>query len=399
MNIRWILLITVIILSYLPLFLHWWVRQKPNKVHAKSLFILGTAYSIGIIMLKIIVMLTNALWINALKEFYLFSFLVIFVPLILYYLFKSIHVLIDRLFSYRTFLLIPLAYTSSVLLLIIFVMGFFQRHSLQVRRVNIPVENLPVAFENYRIVQISDVHFGSLLNPKQLFSSMHDSIVQLKPDLFVLTGDLMNQTANEICEECIPYFTSIEVENGCKYGVLGNHDYGDYGTWKSIEAKQENLLAIKNQYERLGFTLLNDSIVYLEKDSARIALIGVENCGTPPLFSCYGNLESTYLQLDTTVDVQILLSHDPTHWKRLVVPNYPKIDLMLAGHTHGAQFGVEIGDFKWSPSKYLFQEWDGLYEEKSSNQYLWVNRGLGYIGVPFRFGMKAEITVLTLQKK
>ena len=154
-----------------------------------------------------------------------------------------------------------------------------------------------------------------------------------------------------------------------------------------------------HQYERLSFTVLNDSIVYLEKDSARIALIGVENCGTPPLFPCYGNLESTYLQLDTTVDVQILLSHDPTHWKRTVLPNYPEIDLMLAGHTHGAQFGVEIGSFKWSPSQYIFDEWDALYEESSSSQYLWVNRGLGYIGVPFRFGMKAEITVLTLQNK
>lgn len=399
MNIRWILLITVIVLSYLPLFLHWWVRQTPQKWLTKSLFVLGSSFSFGIIVVKIIAMLTNALWINALKELYLYSFLIVYLPLILYYLIKSIHVLIDRLFGYRTFLLIPLAYTSSFLLLFIFVMGFFQRHSIEVRRVSIPIENLPDAFENYRIVQISDVHFGSLINPQQLFSRMHDSIEQLQPDLFVLTGDLVNQTANEICEECIPYFTSIDVGSGGRYGILGNHDYGDYGTWESAEAKQENLLAIKRQYERLGFTMLNDSVVYLEKDSARIALIGVENCGTPPLFTCYGNLESTYLELDTTIKTQILLSHDPTHWKRMVLYDYPDIDLMLAGHTHGAQFGIEIGNFKWSPSKYIFQEWDGLYEEVSSNQYLWVNRGLGYVGVPFRFGMKAEISVLTLQKK
>jgi predicted MPP superfamily phosphohydrolase len=226
--------------------------------------------------------------------------------------------------------------------------------------------------------------------------------------MLVCTGDMMNLTAEEV-NGLDGLFTSINAPLG-RYAVMGNHDYGDYSKWESAEAKQANLMAAYEAYRRVGFVLLNDSAVQitdhklqitdnttlstLNSKLSTISVIGVENWGKPP-FPRYGDLAEATENF-TPTQFNILLSHDPNHWKEEVVSEqYKYIDLTLSGHTHSAQMGINLGKLKWSPSQWIFDHWDGLYQE--GTQYLFVSRGLGYVGIPFRLGMPAEISVITMR--
>ncbi len=176
------------------------------------------------------------------------------------------------------------------------------------------------------------------------------------------------------------------------YSILGNHDYGDYYRWETPEQKAENLIKLKNTHKEIGWKLLLNENVTLERAGSQIALLGVENWGAGG-FAKHGDIEKAY-QGTEDKPVKILLSHDPSHWRAKIRPEYKDIDLTLSGHTHGMQFGVEIGSIKWSPVKYRYEQWAGLYKE--DNQYLYVNRGFGYLGYPGRIGMPPEITILEL---
>jgi predicted MPP superfamily phosphohydrolase len=270
------------------------------------------------------------------------------------------------------------------------VYGFSNKYNYKVRKVKLNFSNLPTSFKGIKIVQLSDIHSGSFTNKAAVEKGVQ-KILQLKPDLILFTGDLVNNESGEM-QDYMDVFNKLKAPMGV-YSILGNHDYGDYKHWPSEEAKKENLEWLKQIQAQLGWRLLLDENVILERNNEQIALIGVQNWSALKRFPKYGNLEKAY-QGSEHLPFKILMSHDPTHWDAEVRPKYGDIDLMLAGHTHGMQFGVEIPGFKWSPVEYVYKEWAGLYEE--GKQKLYVNRGYGFIGYPGRVGILPEITLFEL---
>jgi predicted MPP superfamily phosphohydrolase len=252
-------------------------------------------------------------------------------------------------------------------------------------------EDLPSAFEDFTLVQISDVHAGSLKNKKAVQKGI-ELIKAQHADLFVFTGDLVNNKAEEI-EPYINHFSQIKAPYG-QFSVLGNHDYGDYIKWPSEAEKRENLQSLKKHHQDIGFKLLLDEHVKIEKNGEHIILAGVENWGLG--FGERGDLQKA-LQGTTNDEFKILLSHDPTHWEAQVKNHPSKINLTLAGHTHGMQFGIEAFGIKWSPVKYRYKHWAGIKEE--DNRILNINRGFGFLGFSGRVGIWPEITVIELKKK
>ncbi len=268
--------------------------------------------------------------------------------------------------------------------------GFSNKYKYQVRRVQLSFDNLPAAFKGLKIVHISDIHSGSFMNKKAVAHGV-DQILNEKPDIILFTGDLVNDRATEM-QEYMDVFNKLKAPMGV-YSTLGNHDYGDYVDWESKEAKAQNLEDLKKVHAALGWRLLMNEHVVLEKNSEQIALIGIENWSAKARFPKHGRMDLAYPGAEK-YPFKILMSHDPSHWVAQVQPAYKDIDLMLSGHTHGMQFGVEIPGFKWSPVQYVYKEWAGLYEKEK--QKLYVNRGFGFIGYPGRVGILAEITVLEL---
>ncbi len=261
-------------------------------------------------------------------------------------------------------------------------------HDYRVRRIRIPLKNLPKAFHGLKIAQISDIHTGSFYNKTAVMGGV-DMLLNEKPDVVFFTGDLVNDKTTEV-REYFDVFSKVTAPLGV-YSTLGNHDYGDYAKWHSTEAKRKNLDDMLLAHKELGWRLLMDEHLSLKVDNEQIGIIGVQNWGEG--FAQYGNLEKAFKGTDE-YPVKLLLSHDPTHWKAQVTSQYKPIDIMFAGHTHGMQFGVELPGFRWSPSQYRYEHWAGLYQEK--DQYLYVNRGFGYIGYPGRVGILPEITIMEL---
>lgn len=254
--------------------------------------------------------------------------------------------------------------------------------------------HLPKEFNGFRIVQISDMHLGSWSSKKPLQRAV-DMINDMNPDLVLFTGDLVNYATNETIG-----FESVLSQIKAKHGVfaiLGNHDYGNYVTWPSEKAKRENMKQLYNFFDNIGWKLLNNENRIIEKASKKLALIGVENWGANPRFPKYGDIDKA-IQGSESADIKILMTHDPSHWEKVVIPGNYDIDLALSGHTHGFQFGIETKEIKWSPAQYMYKHWAGLYEDKAkSGKYIYVNRGLGSIGYPGRIGMLPEITLIELQ--
>jgi predicted MPP superfamily phosphohydrolase len=260
-----------------------------------------------------------------------------------------------------------------------------------VKRKTIVFDDLPEAFDGLQIVQISDLHSGSFASDS-FISSAIDEILSLKPDLIFFTGDLVNNEATE-AEPFVKQFNRLEAKLGV-HSILGNHDYGDYGPWPTKEAKAENLERLKSVHDNSGWNLLLNENHIVEKNGERIAIVGVENWGGSRHFPKYGDLDKA---IDGAEDVpfKILLSHDPSHWDAKIKAHAQKFQLTLSGHTHGAQFGIEIPGFKWSPVQYIYKQWAGLYKDKG--QHIYVNRGLGFIGYMGRIGIRPEITLLELK--
>jgi uncharacterized protein len=268
--------------------------------------------------------------------------------------------------------------------------GFSNKYNYQIRRIPLTYSNLPSAFKGLKIVQISDIHSGSFDNKKAVERGVQE-ILDLKPDLILFTGDLINDRATEMhgYEEV---FSRLKAPMGI-FSTLGNHDYGDYVKWPSPEARDQNVEDLKKIQSDMGWRLLMNEHVVLEKGGQEIALIGIENWSAKVRFPKHGKMWEAYPGAEK-YPFKILMSHDPSHWDAEVRPKYGDIDLMLAGHTHGMQFGIEIPGFKWSPVKYVYDQWAGLYEE--GKQKLYVNRGYGFIGYPGRVGILPEITVIEL---
>ena len=268
--------------------------------------------------------------------------------------------------------------------------GFGNKYRYHLKRMSLSFANLPAAFKGMKIVHISDIHSGSFTD-KEAVKRGIQKIMNEKPDLILFTGDLVNNTSDEM-DEYMDVFDKLRAPMGV-YSTLGNHDYGDYSSWNSIEEKKANLEKMKAIHGMLGWRLLMNEHVLLEKGEDKIALLGIENWSAKARFPKYGDMKKAHTGTDS-FPFKILMSHDPSHWDAEVRSTYPDVDLMLSGHTHGMQFGVEIPGFKWSPVQYVYRQWAGLYE--NGTQKLYVNRGFGFIGYPGRVGILPEITVLEL---
>jgi len=265
------------------------------------------------------------------------------------------------------------------------------KYDYKVHRQTLYYDDLPDAFDGFTITQLSDIHSGSFDSTEAMQRGI-DMAQSQKSDLFVFTGDLVNNAAWEI-EQYIPNFSQLRAPYG-QFSILGNHDYGDYIQWDSESEKAANLDKLKEHHKDLGYRLLLDENVEIEKDGQKISLIGVQNWGRG--FIKVGDLNKAMRGVDKDA-FKILLSHDPTHWEEQVRYNPIDIHLTLSGHTHGAQFGVEVAGFRWSPVQYRYLDWAGLVNEK--NRYLYVNRGFGFLAFSGRLGIWPEITVITLKKK
>ena len=266
--------------------------------------------------------------------------------------------------------------------------GFGNKYNYQIKKIKLSFENLPEAFKGMRMVHISDIHSGSFQDIRAVNKGI-DLILKQQPDLIVFTGDLVNDRATEM-EPYQNSFGRLTAPLGV-FSTLGNHDYGDYVQWPTPQAKIDNLEALKKVHANMGWRLLMNEHVLLEKNGQKIALLGIENWGAKAKFPKYGKMNLAYPGTEN-IPFKILLSHDPSHWDAQILTEYPGIDLMLSGHTHGMQFGLENPYFKWSPVQWMYKQWAGLYEQGA--QKLYVNRGYGFIGYPGRVGILPEITVI-----
>jgi predicted MPP superfamily phosphohydrolase len=265
-------------------------------------------------------------------------------------------------------------------------------HDYRVRRIKLPVKNLPKGLEGLRIGQLSDIHSGSFWNKTAVKGGVQ-MFADEKVDLAFFTGDLVNNKATEM-QEWGSIFSKVNAPLGV-YSVFGNHDYGDYVQWETPAQKQKNLADLATIHKNMGWNLLMNEHKVIEVDGEKLGVIGVENWGAKARFPKYGRLDQAMRGLNES-SVNLLLSHDPSHWQAEVLLKHKNIDLTLSGHTHGMQFGVDIPGFKWSPVQYVYDEWAGLYQ--SGEQYLYVNRGFGYLGYPGRVGILPEISVITLER-
>ncbi|MXV15312.1 metallophosphoesterase [Hufsiella ginkgonis] len=264
------------------------------------------------------------------------------------------------------------------------------KYHYRVHRTILTFADLPEAFDGFRIIQISDIHSGSLTNKKEVQRGVNMINAQ-KPDLFIFTGDLVNNRSTEIVP-LIPVFSQIRAPYG-QFSILGNHDYGDYVSWPTPDEKRKNLASLKDHHRSMGFRLLLDEHVRITRGQSHVNLLGVENWGKG--FGERGNLAKAMSGI-TNGEFNLLLSHDPSHWDEQVKNNPLKIHLTFSGHTHGMQFGIEAFGFKWSPVKYRYANWAGLAEE--NGRYLYVSRGFGFLGFSGRVGIWPEITEVVLRK-
>ncbi len=266
-------------------------------------------------------------------------------------------------------------------------------HNFKLHEIRVPISQLPLSFEGIRIVHISDIHAGSFFDKRSVKKGVTE-VMRQRPDMIFFTGDLVNRSTREL-EDHFGALSKLKAPLGV-YSILGNHDYGDYVDWPTANMKRQNLLEMVEAHRALGWDLLLNQHRILQLGSASMAILGVENWGIGR-FSKYGRLDEAYRGAEEA-DVKILLTHDPSHWEARVLPDHSDIDVTFAGHTHGFQFGLELGTLQWSPFRVLYKQWAGLYEH--DGQYLYVNRGFGYMmNIPFRVGIRPEITVVELIRK
>lgn len=272
-----------------------------------------------------------------------------------------------------------------------FIYGFGNKYNYQVKKIKLAYDNLPASFKGLKIIHISDIHSGSFTDKKAVLHGV-EKILEEQADIILFTGDIVNDRAEEM-EEYKDVFSRLKAPMGV-YSTLGNHDYGDYVSWpyKGL-SKEQNLENVKKVHADIGWRLLMNEHVVLEKGEDKIALLGIENWSNKARFPKHGRMDLAHAGTEN-YPFKILMSHDPSHWDAQVRPQYADVDLTLSGHTHGMQFGVDIPGFKWSPVQYMYKQWDGLYED--GKQKLYVNPGYGFIGYPGRVGIMPEITVIEL---
>lgn len=345
------------------------------------------------------------------KFFYIIgAFILILVPKFSFFLFTAFYDLKMLVLRISRWVFASHAGTSSVIArwrgsLIVPAVGFifagimfaltlhgvgFGRYNFQLEVQEMWFEDLPPAFEGYRLLQFSDTHLGSYSQTDNVKSGL-DFIHMMDADLIVFTGDMVNNEARE-AEKFLPLFQLLQAEDGM-LSILGNHDMGDYRSWGTIKDKAPDIGKLVELQQEMGFQVLLNEHVFIKRGNDSIMIAGVENWGLPP-FAQNGDLMAA-LGEHQSYPFKILLSHDPSHWREQVIPQ-TDIQLTLSGHTHGMQVGVTSRFFSWSPVKLKYNEWSGLYRE--GDQYLYVNRGFGFLSFPGRIGMPPEITLIVLRK-
>tara|TARA_R110002049_G_scaffold238762_1_gene411836 strand:- start:3424 stop:4641 length:1218 start_codon:yes stop_codon:yes gene_type:complete len=367
-----------------------------SELLKKIIYTLFWVFSIGLIS-AIIVLKVTLDDINPSRKHLLVSSLYgltvsSFIPKILFVIIVSILFFGNFIFSEKeSIIVVPLiGLFSGFLPFFVIVYAVFKAvYHFKIHTHKLRFNHLPKSFDGLKIVQISDLHLGGFNNRYKVLEKAIKLINNLHPDFIFFTGDLVNNYAWELTGWG-KIFKKLSAKNA-KYAVLGNHDYGDYSKWNTENEKQENFNNIKQFYKDIDFKLLLNQSEIIEINNEKIAIIGVENWGKPP-FKQYGNLK-TALKNAEHIPFKILLSHDPTHWSNEVIEK-TDISLTLSGHTHGMQLGFNYKDMAWSPIQYKYKHWAGLY--KHNHQYLYVNRGLGWIGFPGRLGMRPEITFVEL---
>ncbi len=285
-----------------------------------------------------------------------------------------------------------IAIFSALMPIVVLTYGVVRNaYNYKFHQVKLSFKNLPKAFKGFKIVQLSDIHAGTF-SKKEPVQKAIDKINALEPDLILFTGDLVNDLASEM-DEYKEMFSQLKAKHGV-YSVLGNHDYGDYAFGpKDSPEKTANFEAFLKVHEEMGWDLIRNDNRRIEKDGESFALIGVDNISADGRFSNHGDLPKAYKGIEKE-SFKLLMSHDPSHWDAEVNTQFKDIDLTLAGHTHGFQFGIETKWLKWSPSQYPYKQWAGIYQKGA--QYIYVNRGFGNLGYPGRIGILPEVTVIEL---
>lgn len=391
-----------------------WYRRGTHLMMRKALWV------IPILLVVPLAILQRGTDFNRVAEWYLWGLLTVTFTGNIYMLFD----LIARFTGRRSAITLRVVGgVAAAMVLALFLEGMIRRHEIHVRDVEMEIDGLPASFDGTRIAHITDLHLGNLSPQHTYLERIVETINALQPDIVCFTGDIVHLSVDD-SSPSDTILRQIEAPMG-KYAVMGNHDYGDYNVWPTDAAKQCNLRLTHRLYASLGFELLLDTSVYVTKNTAigdsvitdSIGIIGVENWGHDP-FPKYGDMAQATANYHRQ-GANILLSHDPDHWHAEIIPRYPWVDLTLSGHTHGAQIGIDTGTWKFSPSQWIFDSWDGLYtypdESKPilttdnqsfdrengivcrNRQYLFVSRGLGYVGIPFRLGMWPEVTIITLK--
>lgn len=327
------------------------------------------------------------------------AFVLVYLPKLVIFIFSllgAIRFHIRRIIFKKTtrkyFIINKIGLMLAGMLFILMFYGFsFGRYHYKVKNIEIVADNIPRSFNGYKIVHITDIHLGSYGKRYKGIKKAVDIINSLDADVIAFTGDMVNNFASEM-DIWMDELKRLKAKDA-KYSILGNHDYGHYVRWENHEAEKENLERLIKLQQEAGFDVLLDEnrILHHSKDS--IVMVGVQNWGKPP-FPSIGDLNKAMQGIDEQAFI-VLLSHDPNHWEAEVLDR--EIELTLSGHTHAMQVGIECACIKWSPAKYIYKYWDGLYNK--GKQYLNVNRGLGYIAFPGRIGLRPEITVITLRSK
>lgn len=386
-------LILGLILILLPdLWIYTRVRSKISNKFLRILFCLPTlGFVIFFFMLRFKADELSNYKSTAQIMWGFFAFFVLYIPKINYVLFDLIHRMCKQKFKLNRSPLQMIGLSLSLITILLLIHGAtIGKDRLKVTERTITFNNFPEMLNGLKVVQISDLHLGNWNDNTKTIARMVELVNEQNPDIIICSGDVVNNFADEL-----PLFIPILQKLNAKYGkfaVLGNHDYGDYSKWNSVEERAENLAEIKNGIRKCGFNLLLNEHEIIEIKGEKLKISGVENWGVPP-FKQYGKLAESLGKSAAKV-FTILISHDSSHFMGEVI-QYPEVNLTLSGHTHAAQFGIFTENFQWSPSKWKYEHYAGLYQH--GEQYLYVNRGIGFVGVPMRIGATPEITVLTLE--
>ncbi len=374
--IIWALYFILVLFWYVIIFSFQHLREMDNE---KTLRIIIIVFFVGFMAMRIGI--TFFYFIDDIRRFFIVAYQ--------YFFPKKLNLHDVKTGISRSDFLQSLGILMGVGIFSTLIYGIKNRYNYKLKNIKLQFNNLPQSFKYLKIIQISDIHSGSFTDKNAVQKGI-DIIMKQQADLILFTGDLVNNEAKEM-NDYLSIFSQLKAPLGV-FSILGNHDYGDYHNWKTEDEKIANLEKLKQTHKQLGWKLLLDENFILEKNNEKIALIGVENISAKG-FRNYGNMAKAYEGVQE-IPFKILLSHDPSHWDMEINSSYTDVDLTLSGHTHGFQFGIEIPWIKWSPIKYVYKQWAGLYQK--NKQYLYVNRGFGFLGYPGRVGILPEITLIEL---